>query len=163
MLQRLTSQVSIIAPLNFHLLTSPSVNMARLANLMTTNGQGNMNPQVMANLQFTIGTRPQGSADPFKAMPMMADGAGGVAEGNPNNGNGNAMMQLQLVDGRLQFANVKRLDGEYVILIPMQGAAGQNGTKQELGFKKTNAASRDGVNWGWVFAVVASVGGILSL
>jgi hypothetical protein len=116
-----------------------------------------MNPQdpsTMAGIKFTIGRRNLGAAanDRFEPAPMMASGNGNV--GNAQN------MQMQLVNGRLQFQGVTRLDGEYVILVPTQQGLVEGGKsgKSELGVKKTNAASRADVDWKYVFAVVASVG-----
>jgi hypothetical protein len=137
--------------------------MDRLVALMAAKGMGNINPQdpsSLSNLKFTVGRRDLNAAanDRFTPMPMMASANGNA--GNANNG-----MSLQLVNGRLQFEGVTRLDGEYVILVPTQQGLvdpGTGSTGQQLGIKKTNSAEKRGIEWRWVFAVVATVGGMLT-
>jgi hypothetical protein len=136
--------------------------MERLAAMMPK-GMGNINPQdpsSMANLKFTIGRRALNAAanDRFEPAPLMASANGNA--GNANNG-----MALQLMNGRLQFDGVTKLDGEYVILVPMSQGLVDPGTGkqgQELGLKKTSNGVKKGVEWKWVFAVVATVGGMLT-
>lgn len=94
-------------------------------------GQGNANPaaalsdpQLLSTIKFTIGRRPTGAEPnaPFTAMPLL-----GPAGATPNGGNAGAaagVHNIQLIDGRLVFEGVTQLDGEYVILVPMD--AGKN-------------------------------------
>lgn len=123
-------------------LTPKTVNMARLASMLGPNA-ANMNPQIpstMSSLKFTIGRRTFGANESFTAMPMTASGNGNVGAAGG--------MQVQLVNGRLQFQGVTTLDGEYVILIPMaDGVIGEtkggNGTQNQFGgaFEQMSGAS----------------------
>jgi len=133
--------------------------MARLQSMMTAKGMGNINPQdpsTMSGLKLTIGRRSNDGAanDRFEPMPLMAAGNGNA--GNANN------MQMQLVDGRLQFQGITKLDGEYVILIPMAPGLVEGG-KQELGLKKTSPAPKLSVQWGTFLAMVTVFGGMMAL
>jgi hypothetical protein len=138
--------------------------MERLAAMMMTKGMGNINPQdpnSLANIKFTIGMRALNAAanDRFEPAPLMASANGNA--GNANNG-----MALQLVNGRLQFNGVTNLAGEYVILVPtQQGLVPGTGNSQQgqvVGLKKTNDGIKGAVDWKWIFAVAATVGGMLT-
>lgn len=92
-------------------------------------GQGNDNsaaalsdPQLLSTLRFTIGRRPTGAAAnaPFAVVPMAA--GPGLTPDDGNTGAAGDAQSLQVIDGRLSFEGVSQLDGEYVILVPMDSA-----------------------------------------
>ncbi|QDS76059.1 hypothetical protein FKW77_005696 [Venturia effusa] len=109
------------------------LNMNNVRQVMRNNsGSGTANPitgaalsdsEILSTLKFTIGRRPIDAKQnsPFTVVPMAAGGGLTPDTGGTDAGTGDAQ-SLQIINGRLVFEGVTQLDGEYVILIPLDSA-----------------------------------------
>lgn len=126
------------------------LNLDAVRQLMRTNpGQGNANPaaalsdpQLLSTLRFTVGRRSTGAEpnSPFAVVPMAA--GPGLTPNTGNTGAAADAQSLQLVNGRLVFEGVTQLDGEYVILVPMDSATTAKIVAAKAGLIKESSGSR---------------------
>jgi hypothetical protein len=123
------------------------LNVEAVRAMMRTNpGQGNANPaaalsdpQLLSQIKFTVGRRPTGAEPnaPFTPMPMA-----GPVGATPNGGNAGAAagaQNIQLINGKLVFEGVTQLDGEYVILVPMDAGKAAQVNAAKAGLIKENS------------------------
>lgn len=126
------------------------LNLDAVRQLMRTNpGQNNANPaaalsdpQLLSTLRFTVGRRPTGAEpnSPFDVVPTAA--GPGLTPNTGNTGAAADAQSLQLVNGRLVFQGVTQLDGEYVILVPMDSAMTAKIVAAKAGLIKESSGSR---------------------
>ncbi|RDI83315.1 hypothetical protein Vi05172_g6626 [Venturia inaequalis] len=111
--------------------------------------------QLLSTIRFTVGRRATGAEpnSPFAVVPLAV--GPGITPNTGNDASGDAQ-SLQLIDGRLVFEGVTQLDGEYVILIPMESAMKARIVAAKAGLIKANSGvekkARVGAAMG-VFAV----------
>ncbi|TLD27992.1 paired amphipathic helix protein sin3a protein [Venturia nashicola] len=98
-------------------------------------------PQLLSTFRFTVGRRPTGAEpnSPFDVVPMST--GPGLTPNTGNTGATGDAQSLQLIDGRLVFEGVTQLDGEYVILVPMDPATTAKVAAAKAGLIRANSAT----------------------
>lgn len=136
--------------------------------MRATPGQGNANPdaalsdpQLLSTLRFTVGRRPTGAEpnSPFSVVPMAA--GPGLTPNTGNVGASGDTQSLQLINGRLVFDNVMQLDGEYVILIPMESAMTARIAAAKAGLIRKNSGVENKPRAGVAIGALAAAVGFM--
>jgi hypothetical protein len=99
---------------------------------------------MLRNIPFQIGRRDVGSKGPFVPLPL----TGGQAQG----------VQLSVDGGKLMITGYNQLDGEYVVLVPSNGAAASAAVN-----KSENAGIRTSVGKGVVIGAVLGMVGWMAM